>query len=566
MAAGVQAVSGQLSHLLRVGDTFQLKTQLLSLSSSGIVDQFQLLEPGGAVVAGIGDKESDLEDPTLENAGPLTIRMMPYGLSLIHQFEILSASGQASSLIVAKKLHLEVFILLLLLQGFVFYAVHHIFNALVLKFASDLTNPIADLAKAVASTRGHADLVSNGELRRGLRYVELNQTLDSFLKLLARLQSEEKLRIKAEKDATLASVASHVAHDVRSPLAALNMAVQSLPQIPEDDRLTIRSALRRINDTANELLRMSRVNGAELSVPMPSLNQINLEPTMIVGVIDSLLSEKRMEFRDQQNILIEEDLSKGYGLFSKMPSSDLARVISNLVNNSVEAIGDRPGSVNISVEGIGAEIKLVIQDNGRGIPKETLKRLGEERIIGEKVGTDSGSGLGVRHAKALIERAAGTLQIQSEFGIGTAVTLTLPKADAPAWFVLGLTVQKGMTVVSVDDDQSVHQVWAKRLRSAIPDSLTHETFSTPSDFETWIQAKRPANLVCLIDFEFLGKQANGLDCIERMGISNESILVSSRYDDMAVRSKASALNVRMIPKGLAPFVPINIEKDGLCEN
>ena len=203
--------------------------------------------------------------------------------------------------------------------------------------------------------------------------------------------------------------------------------------------------------------------------------------------------------------------------------------------------------------------EVVIRDTGKGIPKEVLKRLGEERLSHDKPGSESGFGLGVRSARTLVEGAGGSLRIESEVGLGTTVTLTLPIAEAPEWFVTGLKIQHGMTVASVDDDQSIHQVWAKRLRSAVPGALKHETFSTPGDFETWIRSKRPANLVCLIDFEFMGKHANGLDCIERMGISKEAILVSSRYDDLAVRQKAHALNVRMIPKGLAPFVPINIE-------
>ena len=99
------------------------------------------------------------------------------------------------------------------------------------------------MATALAKTSGHSDLASNKNLRSGLRYLELNQTLDSFLKLLARLRIEENLRIKAEKDATLASIASHVAHDVRSPLAALNMAIQAITDIPDDDRASIQFAL-----------------------------------------------------------------------------------------------------------------------------------------------------------------------------------------------------------------------------------------------------------------------------------------------------------------------------------
>ena len=430
VAAGVQAISGQLSHLLTVGDSFQLKTQLLSLSSSGIVDQFQLSEPGGTVLVGNGDKEGSQPDANMEIQGAVSFHIMPNGLHLLRRFEIPTASGQKSTLLVSKKLHLEIFFLVLLIQVLVFYLVHHTFRRLVLKFASELTNPISELATAVTETAGYEDLASNKRLRSSLRYSELNQTLDSFLKLLTRIQTEESLRIKAEKDATLAAVASQVAHDVRSPLAALNMALLSSDQISEEDRIILRSALQRINDIANELLSRSKSNDFDLrSLPAPRQSGLMAhDPIMLVAVVESLLREKRMQFRDKPNVEIKEEMSAGSDFFVRMAPSDLARVISNLINNSVEAFDGRQGLVTVALDRVGDMIRLLIRDNGKGMPKEILQRLGEKRVTHDKVGSDSGSGLGVRHARTMVENAGGKLYIESEIGIGTTVTLVFPKA------------------------------------------------------------------------------------------------------------------------------------------
>ncbi len=69
----------------------------------------------------------------------------------------------------------------------------------------------------------------------------------------AHLQLEKKARQSAMID-----VAAQVAHDIRSPLSALNMLVVDLPQVPEERRVVIRSAVQRINDISNSLLQKSR--------------------------------------------------------------------------------------------------------------------------------------------------------------------------------------------------------------------------------------------------------------------------------------------------------------------
>ena len=443
VAAGVQAVSEQLSHLLTVGDTFQLKTQLLSLSSSGIVDQFQLKEPGGTVLAGFGVNEGSQLDAKIESRSSISIKKMPNGLSVLQRYEIANADGQKSTLIVTKKLHVEFFALLLLIEAIIFYFIHSTFRSLVLRFASDLTNPITELAAAVVDTSGADDLASNDNLRSRIRYLELNQTLDSFLKLLTRLKNEESLRIQAEKDATLAAVASHVAHDVRSPLAALNMAIQSIDQISEDDRVIIQAALQRINDISNELLSKSMSSGADLS--LKQLYQPTSQRLMIAAVVGPLLNEKRMQYRGKSNVVIKEELSNASGLYVNMASAGLARVISNLVNNAVEAMDDRPGEVHISVDGAGDEIKVVIRDNGKGIPKEILDRLGEIRLSHDKSGSDSGSGFGVRYARTFVESAGGRLQIESQVGVGTSVTLIFPRSNPATQDSGGLIHQSSLS-------------------------------------------------------------------------------------------------------------------------
>ena len=358
------------------------------------------------------------------------------------------------------------------------------------------------------------------------------------------------------------SFASQVAHDIRSPLAALNMVVGTVKELPEDKRIIIRGAVQRINDIANGLLKQGKHPGSGQSTSIQSN-----ESVMLVALLDTIISEKRTQYREKINVEIDGNLAKGYGLFAKVNHSELSRVISNLVNNSVEAFENAKGKVSIGIRAENEKIVITVDDNGKGIPTHILTKLGERGVSHGKensstgTGLISGSGLGVAHARETIEAAGGEFSISSELGKGTLITLTLPRCETPSWFVEKIQVQPNQVIVSVDDDQSIHQIWSGRFASAI--SLEaypkHLKFTSLEEFEVWAKTNHRSENQYLVDYEFLGQGGNGLDTIERLQIQNKSILVTSRYEEPQIQSKAQALKLKILPKGLAPFVPIELD-------
>ena len=96
------------------------------------------------------------------------------------------------------------------------------------------------------------------------------------------------------------------------------------------------------------------------------------------------------------------------------------------INNSVEALSSERGKVSISIHRSGSKLKILIRDNGNGIPEEILVRLGGPGVTHGKSGTDSGSGLGVYHAKRTIEALSGSFSISSKLGEWTEVEIEIP--------------------------------------------------------------------------------------------------------------------------------------------
>ncbi len=382
----------------------------------------------------------------------------------------------------------------------------------------------------------------------------------SFASLIESLKASQFRLTELRKSEALSLAAAQVAHDIRSPLSALNLVTSSLDNISEEKRLIIRNAASRINDIANNLL--ARRKGPDSTPKEISIEYEQVETVMLSSLVDAIVSEKRIQNCENLRIDIEADFSQSYGLFVSVVPSELNRAISNLVNNAIEAIEHKTGKITIGVKSGSDSTDIIIEDNGKGIPANVLSKLGKESITFGKTGTSSGHGLGFSQAKAAIDFANGNLTVESEEGVGTTVTIQLPKVKPPGWFADRILVHRHGTLVSVDDDRTIHQIWANRLRTIrfADCEIRHLTFSSPDRFKAWLESEpTAAEAFFLIDHEFAGKQETGLKIISQLRIASRAILVSSRATETEIQASAVRSGVRLLPKSLASLIPLETD-------
>lgn len=227
--------------------------------------------------------------------------------------------------------------------------------------------------------------------------------------------------------AAVADLAHQVSHDIRSPLTALGLAVESLQDLPEAQKSLILGASQRINDIANNLLRRGRSaerdHGRDHGEETAGAAVARVE---IVPLVESLLEEKKLLYRDRPAIEIRGDVGQARGVFVRIDPVALASALSNFVNNSVEAMTGA-GHVLVALRAYPETVVLIVSDDGKGIEPEVLGRLGGRGVSHGKDGDESGSGLGLFHARETAENAGGTLSIQSQPGLGTMVSMTIPR-------------------------------------------------------------------------------------------------------------------------------------------
>jgi len=356
------------------------------------------------------------------------------------------------------------------------------------------------------------------------------------------------------KDHAIAEVTTQVAHDIRSPLAALNTALKDLKELPEQKRILIRNATRRISDIANNLLVKYKVKENEKADK--DGEQKNMKAELVSSLLEHLISEKRIQLAEKLIEIILELGNSTHSCFVNLEPENFKRVISNLINNAFEAIETTKGTIRVGLTRQDNDLIIKIIDNGKGIPENILPKIKQGGISSGKKG---GFGLGISGAIQNIKNWNGSYDIQSKVGEGTTFTITLPISEEPDWFQGYITFSPNTHIVVLDDDESIHNVWQTRFHNNPENkSVTLDHFYESSNFTEYCKTSHSEHDLFLVDYELVNSNETGLDMIEQLDLKKQAILVTSRYEEPEIRERIRKLGVKIIPKSFAPYIPISM--------
>lgn len=348
------------------------------------------------------------------------------------------------------------------------------------------------------------------------------------------------------KAIALAEMASQVAHDIRSPLAAINTAVADVASIPEKKRIMIRNAAKRINDIANNLLTYSKHNIADVE---DAINNNIGSPELIFVILDNIIAEKRYEYHRSNVEISLVGLEDSYNCFSNIHLDSFKRVFSNLINNAIEAVKAN-GTIIISLTCTVTHVEIMIEDNGCGIPADILPKVTEQGFSFNKKG---GAGFGLTYAKRYFEQINGSMRIHSEEKIGTKIRISLIRSNHPSWFCDSMNIQYDSIIIVLDDDPSIHNAWDERFASISRVKIIHFHYASEL-LEYRVDLKVP--ILYLVDYELLADVKNGLEIIEELQLNNKAFLITSYFEDIAIRIRCENIGVKIIPKSYVPYIKI----------
>lgn len=347
---------------------------------------------------------------------------------------------------------------------------------------------------------------------------------EEFFQLKASIKDLLRSRLLHTQKLSEYRLAAQVIHDIKSPLAALDIVLDDLKDLPQDSRELTINALERIQQIVNNL--------------SSETNQRKKAPNLISYSTSIIIKEKRVELSDKSDISIQYTDTTDYKNFTSLNSIEWSRIISNLINNASEALKHK-GTIRVHLSNSATKLFLTIEDNGPGFPDSILAQPIKR---GNTIGKKDGQGLGLYHAYESLSEVSGDIELKNHNG--AIVTISIPKQSPPQWFCSSINFPS--KIVICDDDKSIHDLWKKKL-SSLNCEITH--FYSADEFNNF---RIKDNQLILMDFN-LRSNKSGLDLVKEADLDNV-IFVTSDFENIELQAYCINKHLKILPKYLISVI------------
>ncbi|MER8391431.1 ATP-binding protein [Mesorhizobium sp. M1340] len=272
---------------------------------------------------------------------------------------------------------------------------------------------LVDSERRLMATIHDLSLARRAEEERARELVELNR---KYMKETERAEAAN--RAKSE-------FLANMSHELRTPLNAIIgfselmerrlFGPMGSPRY-EEYATDINGSGKYLLGVINDILDMSKIEAGQFALDQ---EEIDLCPLIreTVRVVSLQAAEK--------SITVETRIADSLTLFADRRA--IKQILINLLSNAVKFTG-QGGHISVRARSISSALILTIEDNGCGIPKAALSKLGRpfEQVQNQFSKSHTGSGLGLAISRSLAELQGGALKIRSTESIGTIVSVRIP--------------------------------------------------------------------------------------------------------------------------------------------
>ncbi|HEY5288001.1 MAG TPA: HAMP domain-containing sensor histidine kinase [Solirubrobacteraceae bacterium] len=252
---------------------------------------------------------------------------------------------------------------------------------------------------------------------------ELSDLADSANAMIETLRLEERSRDEA--DAARRQVIAAVSHDLRTPLASLQLLAQALDDDlvdPATARRYVKSMganVRALGSLVDDLFEFSRLNAGDFAW--------TTEAVPLAGIVAEMVEAIRLEAQTRR-VAVHAEIASDLHPARANPEQ-LGRVLANLLTNAIRHTPP-DGSVLVRAHQRDDAAEIEVSDTGEGIAAVDQPRIFEPFYRGgnQAARTSSGSGLGLTIARTIVEAHGGRIWL-AEARTGTRICFTLPLAS-----------------------------------------------------------------------------------------------------------------------------------------
>lgn len=233
----------------------------------------------------------------------------------------------------------------------------------------------------------------------------------ALIYLLRKEERHQQEMHRREELARLGEMGAVLAHEIRNPLAGIKGFAQlvetaSTPEQARSYAGRIVSQSLRMEGLVNDLLLFARADQGEKRI------------TDLAVVAEECVALLRNEATEQR---VTIELATEGKIEAPVVPDRIVQMLLNLMKNAMQAMPDG-GAMKIDLRRDKKAVRMIVSDNGAGIPPEHLAHIFEPFWTSKTTGT----GLGLALCKKIVEEHGGTLRVESSVGSGTACTAILP--------------------------------------------------------------------------------------------------------------------------------------------
>jgi len=274
-------------------------------------------------------------------------------------------------------------------------------------WAKTIIIPIIDSEKNITNYVSiTTDITKEKEIQEQLIKME-EQLIEQNKTLLSEVESKSAELVKSERLATIGTMASRIAHDLKQPLTIMYtyadmLSSEILSKLDSKDKekwLRLQNSIFDMNRIIEDVLDFARTT------------EIKKTKSSLLSILRLAINHVKSSYGIEIN-LPENDVSL------RCDSRKIEGVMSNLLNNAVQAL-DEQGEIDVSVSSDSEFVTIHIRDSGPGIPDENLEKIFEPMFTTKKTGT----GLGLVICKSIIEQHGGSISVSNK---PTTFTIKLP--------------------------------------------------------------------------------------------------------------------------------------------
>ncbi|MFO0724611.1 MAG: ATP-binding protein [Myxococcota bacterium] len=287
-----------------------------------------------------------------------------------------------------------------------------------------ITEPIIRLSRA-------AEQIGGGDLEVRVEHGgndEIGRLIGSFNEMVEEIKENRERVARAERVAAWREAARRIAHEIKNPLFPMQMAMETLrkafknqhpelPSIAEESTKVVLEEIRSISRMVSEFSEFARL-------PRPKI-----EPTEPRAILEHA---RALYGNLPSNVTLSLDTREVDGAQVAADQEQIARVIINLVKNAIEALGDKPGRIELTAKAARRAtrdgVSLEVRDNGPGMSEEVKGQLFAPYFTTKPEGT----GLGLSIVERIVAEHDGAIDVESTVNEGSTFRIWLPSQAAPS--------------------------------------------------------------------------------------------------------------------------------------